>query len=137
VLRLIGQRRAGALLDYEIEFYSGRLTTPARPRYAPLMTDALRARVGAKTRLRSPDDAFYSAGFLRGSAFEAQMREYLKTQFGQRWWASRKAGETLIDLWNTGQRYTVEELASMIGLGELDFDWLASESLDWVEGRTR
>ena len=46
------------------------------------------------------------------------------------------AGETLIDIWNTGRRYTVEELASMIGLGALDFDWLASESLESMEGRS-
>jgi hypothetical protein len=69
--------------------------------------------------------------------FESQLREYLKTQFGLRWWASRRAGEMLIDLWNTGQRYTVEELAAMIGLGDLDFDWLASELLEQVEGRAQ
>jgi hypothetical protein len=99
------------------------------------MTDAARLRFDKTERLRSLDDAFYSADFLRASAFESQMREYLKTRFGVRWWASRNAGETLIDLWNTGRRHTVEELASMIGLGALDFDWLASESLESIEGR--
>jgi len=137
VLKLVGQRRAAALLDYEIEFHSGSLTTAAGERYAELMTDAVRIRFDGTESLRSLDDAFHSADFLRASAFEAQMREYLKTQFGERWWASRKAGETLIDLWNTGRQHTLEELASMIGLGELDLDWLSSESLDWIEGRTR
>ena len=60
----------------------------------------------------------------------------MKTRFGARWWASLKAGETLIDLWNTGRRHTDEELAAMIGLGELDFDWLASETLESMEGRS-
>ncbi|MGH9754365.1 MAG: hypothetical protein ACREA2_16420 [Blastocatellia bacterium] len=137
VFRLMSLRRAAALLYYETEFHSGRMTSGAGARYAELMSDAMRVRFDETGHLRSLDDAFYSADFLRASAFEAQMREYLKTQFGQRWWASRKAGETLIDLWNTGQQYTVEELAAMIGLGELDFDWLASESLDWTEGRAR
>jgi hypothetical protein len=136
VFRLIGWRRAAALLDYEIEYHSGGLRRAAGARYAELMTDAMRVRIGEPEHLSSLDDAFYSADYLRASAFEAQMHEYLKTQFGLRWWASRKAGEMLIDLWNTGRRYTVEELASMIGLGELDFDWMASESLDWIEGRT-
>ena len=54
------------------------------------------------------------------------MREYLKTRFGVRWWASRKAGETLIDLWNTGGGTRSKSLPSLIGLGALDFDWLAS-----------
>lgn len=136
VFRLIRLRRRAALLDYEVEFHSGGLASGAGSRYAELMTDAARARFDETERLRSLDDAFYSADFLRASAFESQMREYLKTQFGQRWWASRKAGETLIDIWNTGRRYTVEELASMIGLGALDFDWLASESLESIEGRS-
>jgi transcriptional regulator with XRE-family HTH domain len=130
VFRLMALRRAAAMLDYEVEFHSGALTSGAGARYAELMTDAARVRFDETDHLRSLDDAFYSADFLRASAFEAQMREYLKTQFGQRWWASHKAGEMLIDLWNTGQRYTVEELAAMIGLGELDFDWLAKELAD-------
>jgi hypothetical protein len=136
VFRLIRLRQRAALLDYEIEFHSGGLVGVAGARYAESMTDAARIRFGGTERLRSLDDAFYSADFLRASAFEAQMREYLKTHFGVRWWASSKAGETLIDLWNTGRRYTVEELASMIGLGALDFDWLASESLESIEGRS-
>jgi len=133
VFKLMALRRAAALLDYEIDFHSGALTSGAGARYAELMTDAVRVRFDETERLRSLDEAFYSADFLRASAFEAQMREYLKTQFGQRWWASRKAGETLIDLWNTGQRYTVEELAAMIGLGELDIDWLAAELLEGIK----
>lgn len=134
--RLMAMRQCAARLNYEIEFHSGALTGGAGARYAELMTDAARVRFDGTERLRALDDAFYSADFLRASAFESQMREYLKTRFGLRWWASRKAGETLIDLWNTGRRYTVEELASMIGLGALDFDWLASESLEAIEGRS-
>jgi hypothetical protein len=130
LFRLIRLRQCAATLDYEIEFRSGGLARGAGARYAELMTDAARVRFDGTEHLRSLDDAFHSADFLRASAFEAQMREYLKTHFGLRWWASRKAGETLIDLWNTGRRYTIEELASMIGLGALDFDWLVSESID-------
>jgi len=136
VFRLMSLRQRAALLNYEIEIHSGGLASGAGARYAELMTDAARVRFDGTERLRSLDGAFHSADFLRASAFEAQMREYLKTHFGVRWWASRKAGETLIDLWNTGRRYTVEDLASMIGLGALDFDWLASELLESMEGRS-
>ena len=136
VFRLMSLRQRAALLGYEVEFHSGRLSGGTGALYAELMTDAARVRFDGTERLRSLDAAFYSADFLRASAFESQMREYLKTHFGLRWWASRKAGETLIDLWNTGQQYTLEELASMIGLGPLDFDWLASELLESLEGRS-
>jgi hypothetical protein len=136
VFRLLRLRHRAALLGYETEFHSGGLSSGEGARYAELMTDAARVRFDGTERLRSLDDAFHSADFLRASAFESQMREYLKTHFGLRWWASRKAGETLIDLWNTGRRYTVEELASMIGLGALDFDWLSSELLESLEGRS-
>jgi hypothetical protein len=133
VFRLLRLRQRAALLDYEVAFHSGG---GPGARYAELMTDAARIRFDGTERLRSLDDAFHSADFLRASAFEAQMREYLKMHFGLRWWASRKAGETLIDIWSTGRRYTVEELASMIGLGALDFDWLASELSESLEGRS-
>jgi hypothetical protein len=136
VFRLMSLRQRAALLDYEIGFHSGGAASGAEPRYAELMTDAARVRFDGTERLRALDDAFYSADFLRASAFESQMREYLKTRFGLRWWASSKAGETLIDLWNTGRRHTIEELASMIGLGALDFDWLTSELLETLEGRS-
>jgi hypothetical protein len=136
VFRLMSLRQRAALLGYEVEFHSGRLSGGAGALYTESMTDATRVRFDGTERLRSLDAAFQSADFLRASAFEAQMREYLKTHFGLRWWASRKGGETLIDLWNAGRRYTLEELASMIGLGALDFDWLASESLEMLEGRS-
>jgi hypothetical protein len=55
------------------------------------------------------------------------MREHLKTRYGHAWWRSRKAGEMLIDIWNTGHRYRIEELASIIGLGALDYNWLSAE----------
>lgn len=133
VFQLMAVRQAAAQVIYESEFYAGRLAGNAGARFAELMTDAARVRFDETEHLRVLDESFQAADFLRASAFEAQMREYLKTKFGQHWWATRKAGEMLIDLWNTGQQYSVEELAAMIGLGELDFDWLAAELLGQVE----
>ena len=56
-----------------------------------------------------------------------QMREHLKTRYGRAWWRARKAGEMLVDIWNTGHRYRVEELASYVGLGAPAYDWLSAE----------
>jgi hypothetical protein len=131
--RLMAVRAAVAKLDYELEFHSGRGNAGAR--YEELMADALRVRFSETGHLRDVSDDFQPANYLRACAFESQLREHLRSKFGLRWWTSRKAGEMLIDLWNTGERYTAEELASMIGLGRLDFDWLAAELLDQVGSR--
>ena len=65
------------------------------------------------------------AVYLRARLFATSLREYLRTRHGHRWWSTRGAADELIDMWNTGSRYTVEELASLVGLGAPDFDLLA------------
>jgi hypothetical protein len=68
------------------------------------------------------------ASYLRARLFATSLGEYLRTRHGHRWWASSKAADELIDMWNTGSRYTVEELASLGGLGALSFDLLADRA---------
>ncbi|HEX9919708.1 MAG TPA: hypothetical protein VGA87_11105, partial [Pyrinomonadaceae bacterium] len=63
--------------------------------------------------------------YLRARIFAAALGEYFRTRYGHRWWATSKVADELIDMWNTGSRYTVEELASLVGLGALNFDILA------------
>ena len=63
-----------------------------------------------------------AASRLRALTFAAGLREYLRVRHGYRWWASRKAGDELIDLWNTASRYSVEDLARLIGFGEISLD---------------
>jgi hypothetical protein len=67
------------------------------------------------------------ADLLRAAAFEASLRDRLRSAYGLRWWTSRRAGDLLIDLWNTGQRYSIEEMASLIGLGTIDLAWAFDE----------
>jgi hypothetical protein len=66
---------------------------------------------------------------LRARLFAAALGEHLRARHGRRWWAARAAGDELIDLWNTGARYTVEELASLAGAGALDVEPLAENLL--------
>jgi hypothetical protein len=68
------------------------------------------------------------AVYLRARLFANALSEYFRTRYGHRWWAARKAADELIDLWNTGSRYTVEELAALAGFGELNFDLLADST---------
>ncbi|HEX4945995.1 MAG TPA: hypothetical protein VFZ34_05005 [Blastocatellia bacterium] len=129
VQRLLLLRRYAARLNYEIEFHSGQLTNRAGARYREWLTDVVRVQYDETEHLRDIESGFVVANTLRAAAFEAQLREQLKTKFGSRWWTSRKAGDYLIDLWNTGGRYKAEVMAKMIDLGELSFDWLAEECL--------
>ena len=133
VFKLLHVRRAAALLQYELEFHAGKLTRNAGERFAELLTDGVRVHYDEAECLRALETPFHALNQLRAWAFEAQLREHLKTRFGTRWWSARKAGELLIDLWNTGHRYTVEELAALLGLGELDFAWFATELLAALE----
>lgn len=71
---------------------------------------------------------------LRALAFSFGLREYLRVRYGHRWWASRKAGDELIDLWNTASQYSVEELARLNGFGELNFDLLAETMTSALNG---
>ena len=124
-------RRLCAKHSYELELHGS-----ANPRSEQLASKYATLQKQATGFSRSPalylwdvDDGFYSAAYLRALAFEACLREHLRVRYGRRWWASRKAGDELIDLWNTASRYTVEELARLIGFGELSFELLA-ESLN-------
>ena len=126
-LRLLNLRRHAAQSVFEYEFFSGKLVGTAADRYAESMGWSWQVEVEGREYPRSISPTLTSADYLRAAAFEAQLREYLKSAFGAQWWTSRKAGEMLIDLWNTGQRHGVEEIASLIGLGKPDYDWLAED----------
>ncbi|HEX8143932.1 MAG TPA: hypothetical protein VF553_15140 [Pyrinomonadaceae bacterium] len=120
-------RRACAKLNYELALYDSPQVQSEQlaATYATLQLEATGFRRDPALYLWDVDDGFYAAAYLRAWAFEAALREHLRTRWGRRWWASRKAGDELIDLWNTASRYTVEELARLVGFGEISFDFLA------------
>jgi hypothetical protein len=123
-------RRRCASLNYEIELHdhSQLHSEHLAANHWDAISQATRFRRSSALYLADVDDGFYSAAYLRAWAFEVTLREHLRTRYGRRWWASHKAGDELIDLWNTSSRYTVEELARLIGFGEISFELLA-ESL--------
>ncbi|HEY0099513.1 MAG TPA: hypothetical protein VGB76_11240 [Pyrinomonadaceae bacterium] len=103
--------------------------------YAVALEEAINFRPDPSLYLRDlisddPEETRASARlqpavYLRARLFATALGEYFRTRYGHRWWAARRAADELIDLWNTGSRYTVEELASLAGLGDLNFDLLA------------
>ena len=74
------------------------------------------------------------ANYVRAWAFASQLRDYLQSRFGQRWWASRQAGNFLKEIWETGDRYTADEMAAQIGIGPLAFDRLIEEFNQALKG---
>ena len=124
------RRRCGSL-DYEIALHEGAQVRSDQlaETFASTVSQATLFRREAAMYLMDVDDGFYTADYLRAWTFEVGFREYLRLRHGRRWWASRRASDELIDLWNTAQRYTVEELASLMGFGEISFDLLADDLL--------
>jgi hypothetical protein len=120
-------RRFCAKLKYEIALHDSQQVRSERlaAMYTTLQAEATGFRRSPALYLTDVDDEFYVAAYLRAWAFEAGLRDHLRTRYGRRWWDSRKAGDELIDLWNTSSRYSVEELARLIGFGEISFDLLA------------
>ncbi len=74
-----------------------------RGRYFELLSDALKLPVNPESYLDDIDGSFYVTGYLRSWAFEAQLREFLRSEFGNEWFARRDAGDLLRELWSLGQ----------------------------------
>jgi hypothetical protein len=103
-------RRYAAKLLYEIEFFQADDAASMQTRYVELLSDALKLTVNKESYLDDIDGSFYVTGYLRSWAFEAQLRDYLRGEFGNDWFARREAGELLQELWSLGQGPTAEEL---------------------------
>jgi hypothetical protein len=110
VTHLYFLRRYSAKLLYEIEFFQSADVTAMRPRYAELLTDALKLPANPESYLDDIDGSFYVTGYLRSWAFEAQMRDFLRSELGNDWFARRDAGDLLRELWSLGQGPTADEL---------------------------
>lgn len=128
-------RRLCAKLNYELVLHESSQVQSEQlaHTYATMQTEATGFRREPTLYLMDVDDGFYSAAYLRALAFEASLREHLLTRWGRRWWASSRAGDELIDLWNTASRYSPEELARLIGFGEISFELLAENLINAIK----
>ena len=103
-------RRYAAKLLYEIEFFQAPELPAMRSRYFEILSDSLKIPVNPESYLDDIDGSFYVIGYLRSWAFEAQLREFLRTELGNEWFAQRDAGDLLRELWSLGQGPTADEL---------------------------
>ena len=110
VIDLFFTRRYSAKLLYELEFYRAADPTDMRGRYVELLGDALKITPSAASYLADIDPGLYCTEYLRSWAFEAQLRDYLRTRFGNAWFARRDAGELLRELWSEGQARRADDM---------------------------
>ncbi len=103
-------RRYSAKLLYEIEYFQADDPESMRSRYAELLTDALKIPANPESYLSDIDGSFYVTGYLRSWAFESQLREFLRSEFGEEWFAKKAAGNLLRELWSLGQGPTADAL---------------------------
>jgi oligoendopeptidase F len=103
-------RRYAAKLLYEIEFFQAENIPSMRNRYAEILGDSLKLPVNPESYLDDIDGSFYVTGYLRSWAFEAQLREFLRSELGNDWFAKRDAGDLLRELWSLGQGPTADQL---------------------------
>lgn len=122
-------RRDCALLLYHLaaDEHDKPDETLAREKYVAALSEATGFQHDLAFAVSALDVKFNVLTRLRGQLLAASLSEYLRVRYGRRWWAVKRAGDDLIDWWNTGSRYHAEEIAPLIGAGALSFDLLAEQ----------
>jgi hypothetical protein len=123
--RLFYVRRYAAKLLYELELHgrdgSGELDE-LRRRYVEILGDATKIAPTDADFLADVDPGFYASSYIRSWAFEAQVQEFLREEFGNAWFTRREAGSLLRELWSEGQRLTADELVRELTGSALDLE---------------
>jgi oligoendopeptidase F len=122
---LLVVRRYCAKLLYELEFHTADDPEGMSSRYVELLGDALKIEPSPTDYLADIDSGFYVYAYLRAWASEAQMRAFLREQFGNAWFSRREAGSLLRELWSEGQRQTADELFKEVTGAELEMEAVA------------
>jgi oligoendopeptidase F len=118
-------RRYCAKLLYELEFHSATDPTEMQSRYVELLGGALKIEPSETDYLADIDSGFYVNAYLRSWAFEAQLRDFLREQFGTDWFAKRDAGSLLRELWSEGQRLNADDLLKEVTGATLEMEAVA------------
>jgi hypothetical protein len=126
--KLFFTRRYAGKLAYELELHSGTPLELLPDRYAAHLAEAVGVPYPAGDYLEDVDGGFYCTSYLRAWAFEAQLRDHMRSTFGSDWFRRRAAGDLLRELWSLGQSVRAEELLRDVTGHTLDFAVLADEA---------
>ena len=119
-------RRYCAKLLYELDLQSADDVAALRPRYVELLSEALKVTPSDTDFLDDVDQGFYCSEYLRAWAFEAQLREFLREQYGNAWFTSRDAGSLIRELWNEGQKPRADEILKEVSGQSLELEAVAA-----------
>jgi len=117
-------RRYAAKLLYEIELNGGGDPERMPDLYAELLTDATKVECSPTDSLVDVDGGFYASSYLRAWMLEAQLSRFLREEFGRTWFADRRAGSLLRELWSEGQGMSADRIADEVMGSTLEFDAL-------------
>jgi hypothetical protein len=136
LVELHDARRACALALDQAELHGAGAadSEAAVETYAARLGEATGFRQAAAQLSDALGEGAPAAEEVRARLFAASFAEYLRTRYGTRWWASRAAGDELIDVWGTAARHPVEELTSLLGAPRPEAE-LLSASLSAALGR--
>jgi hypothetical protein len=117
----IVRRYCGKLL-YELELHGGGELEDMRSRYVEILRDATAIEPSESDFLADVDGSFYVSCYLRSWAFEAELRNHLRHEFGSAWFTQRDAGSLVRELWYEGQGMDADELLREVSGAELDLE---------------
>jgi hypothetical protein len=107
-------RRYSAKLLYELELHGDVELEEMPARYVEWLREATKIEPSPADFLADVDAGFYASCYLRAWAFHAQLRSYLREEFGRAWFTRPEAGSLLKELWSEGQRLTAAELLDQV-----------------------
>ncbi len=131
--RLLGLRVLAARVRFEHALASlgpGESPRHYRELFADELSRATSCVFESAGWLDDVDPPFRAAAELRGRCLAARLAEHLRERFERRFWKSRRCGELLRELMDTGATYSACELARELGLGPVSPDSLLAE-LGW------
>ena len=118
-------RRYAAKLLYELELHSTDDVAAMRSSYPDILGDALKIAPSPTDYLADVDAGFYVTEYLRSWAFEAQLRDHLRREFGNEWFARREAGSLLRELWFEGSSLDADELLREVAGSGMEMEAVA------------
>ena len=123
-------RRYTAKLEYELFLHAHGGIQAAADAYRALLSGATLVDWPRELYLADLDPFFYAARYLRAWVFEAQLKAVLRERFDEEWYRNDRTGPFLLSLWRQGQRRSLDELASDLGLGEPSIEPLLKQIME-------
>lgn len=125
-------RRYCAKLLYELHLHGGADLDALPEVYVELQRAATMIEPAGEDFLADVDSGFYCTSYLRAWALEAQLTGHLRESFGRAWFAERKAGTLLRELWSEGQGLDADTVAREVTGDELAFDAVAERLAEFA-----